>query len=202
VLVEPNASGRDRSQHVETPHAVDDRRHRGQQVHQIAQWSGDARGEYRVKKIAIPSATGIASTSANSDTNTVTWNNSNTPKCIAEVSVVIQFPPRRKFASLRDNAGMARQQEQPDRPDQDDDQDSRPSRVREYPVTRADLGPRRVRGLGVGRNDRRPDDLCRTLPTDPVPARDSLRHLRLTSLLIGRIHLNPHRIRTAAQNNY
>ena len=41
----------------------------------------------------MPSATGMARTRANSDTNTVTWNSSSTPKCIADVSVVIQLPP-------------------------------------------------------------------------------------------------------------
>ena len=41
----------------------------------------------------MPSATGIASTSANTETNTVTWNRSRMPNCIADVSVVTQFPP-------------------------------------------------------------------------------------------------------------
>jgi hypothetical protein len=46
-----------------------------------------------VRKIAMPRATGIARTSANSDTHTVTWSRSKMPKCIAEVSVVIQLLP-------------------------------------------------------------------------------------------------------------
>ena len=41
----------------------------------------------------MPSATGMARSSANSDTNTVTWSRSRMPKCIADVSVVIQLPP-------------------------------------------------------------------------------------------------------------
>ncbi len=41
----------------------------------------------------MPSAMGIASSRANTDTNTVTWSRSRMPNCIAEVSVVIQFPP-------------------------------------------------------------------------------------------------------------
>ena len=41
----------------------------------------------------MPNATGIARTNANSDTNTVTWNRSKMPKCMADVSVVIQLPP-------------------------------------------------------------------------------------------------------------
>ena len=41
----------------------------------------------------MPSAIGIASTSAKTDTNTVTWSRSRMPNVIADVSVVIQFPP-------------------------------------------------------------------------------------------------------------
>ena len=41
----------------------------------------------------MPSATGIARTRANTETNTVTWSRSRMPKCIADVSVVTQFPP-------------------------------------------------------------------------------------------------------------
>ena len=57
----------------------------------------------------MPSATGIASSSANTETNTVTWSRSRMPKGIAEVSVVTQLPlKRKKFASLRASAGTAR----------------------------------------------------------------------------------------------
>ena len=41
----------------------------------------------------MPRATGMASSSANTETNTVTCSRSKMPKCIAEVSVVIQLPP-------------------------------------------------------------------------------------------------------------
>ncbi len=41
----------------------------------------------------MPSAIGIAITSANSDTKIVTWIRSKMPKVIFDVSVVIQLPP-------------------------------------------------------------------------------------------------------------
>ena len=41
----------------------------------------------------MPSATGMARSSANTDTNTVTCSRSRMPNCIADVSVVTQLPP-------------------------------------------------------------------------------------------------------------
>ena len=75
----------------------------------------------------MPNATGIARTNANTETKTVTWSKSRMPKCIADVSVVTQLPPKRKkFSLLRASAGnRAPQQEHPDRGDDDHDQDAR-----------------------------------------------------------------------------
>jgi len=44
-------------------------------------------------KMATPRAVGMARISANSDTKRVTCSSSKIPKCIADVSPVIQGPP-------------------------------------------------------------------------------------------------------------
>src|SRR6478735_12824966 len=66
-------------------------------------------GEYEVRKIAIPSAIGIASTSANSETNTVTWKRSRTPNAIALMFCVTHSRLVRKLTWFRLSAGTARQ---------------------------------------------------------------------------------------------
>ncbi len=66
-------------------------------------------GEYEVRKIAMPSAIGIASTSANSETNTVTWKRSRTPNAIALMFCVTHSRLVRKLTWFRLKAGTARQ---------------------------------------------------------------------------------------------
>src|SRR3546814_8373721 len=66
-------------------------------------------GEYEVRKIAMPSAIGIASTSANSEANTVTWKRSRTPNAIALMFCVTHSRLVRKLTWFRLKAGTARQ---------------------------------------------------------------------------------------------